>query len=116
MGQYKVAYDEKAGSLNMNISGHFTEEDGINYMNDFVEMSSKYQTTETYLTLDCGLLFIYPCYVIEALHEVFKVYKDLGYKLVRFKVFKAQKEMARKFIELCNIVGLEHDVFEVDRY
>lgn len=116
MGRYSVNYDEKAGSINMYLSGFFNEEDGANYVKDFIDLSKKYQTSETYLILDCALLFIYPCDIIVTLLDVFKMYKAFNYKLVRFKIYKAQKEMMNKFNELCNRVGINYDTFYIDEY
>lgn len=114
MGRYEVSYDEKAGSINMYLSGFFSEEDANNYVNDFIALSKRYQTTDTYLILDSALLFIYPHDMIGALSDIFKMYKAFEYKLVRLKIFKAQKEMMNKFIEMCDRVGLKHDIFYID--
>lgn len=114
MGKYRVSYDDKASSIVMELSGYFTDDDAINFVHDFIHLSNKCKTDETNLILDSGLLFIYPCYIRDKLSEIFKLYKDLGYKLVRFKVFKAQKEMVRKVKELCIQYDLNYDIFIID--
>lgn len=58
MGKYRVTEDKKANSIIMELSGYFTDEDAINYVKNFVEISNRVKTEDTYLVLDCGLLYI----------------------------------------------------------
>lgn len=115
MGKYKVSFDDKASSIVMELSGHFSDDDARNFVHDFINLSNKYKTDDTNLILDSGLLFIYPCDIKDKLSNIFKLYKDLGYNLVRFKVFKAQKEMVRKVKELCVYYDLNYDIFITDK-
>ena len=59
MGKYRVTEDKKANSIIMELSGYFTDEDAINYVKNFVEISNRVKTEDTYLVLDCGSLYIY---------------------------------------------------------
>ena len=115
MGKYKVTFNEKAQSITMDLSGYFSDEDAISFVNDFIKMSKRVKTNDTYLILDCGRLFLYPCEVRNKLEVVFELYKQIGYKLVRMRLFKPQKELGRNFKELARIVGLSLDLTFTDR-
>lgn len=106
MGKYAVTYHSEAQNITMELSGFFTESDGARFVKDFLEMSSRINVSDTYLLLDCGKLHLYPRDVKSELKEIFKLYKATGYKLVRIKLFKPQKELARKVSELAEEVGL----------
>lgn len=114
MGKYKVTFNEKAQSITMDLSGNFSEEDAISFVNDFIKMSKQVKTNDTYLILDCGKLFLYPCEVKAKLEAVFALYKQSGYKLVRIRVFKPQKELGRKCKELAKLVNLKLELEFVD--
>lgn len=115
MGKYKVTFNEKAQSITMDLSGNFSEEDAISFVNDFIKMSKQVKTDETFLILDCGKLFLYPYEVRAKLEGVFGLYKQSGYRLVRMRLFKPQKELGRKFEELAKLVGLNLELIFVDR-
>lgn len=115
MGKYKVSFNEKAQSLTMDLSGHFSDEDAKGFVNDFIKLSKQVKTNDTYLILDCGKLFIYPCDVRDKLEAVFGLYKQSGYKLVRAKLFNPQKELGRKFEELAKRIGLSLELMFVDK-
>jgi hypothetical protein len=115
MGKYKVIFDQQAQSITMDLSGHFSDNDAIGFVNDFIKISKQVKTSDTYLTLDCGKLFLYPYEVRVKLKAVFELYKHSGYKLVRMRLFNPQKELARKFEELAKLVGLSLETIFVDR-
>jgi hypothetical protein len=114
MGKYKVTFNEKAQSITMDLSGNFTDDDAMSFVNDFIEMSKQVRTDDTYLILDCGKLFLYPCEVKVKLEAVFGLYKESGYRLVRMRLFKPQKELGRKFEELAKQLGLNLELMFVD--
>lgn len=106
MGKYAVTYYSEEQNITMELSGFFTDNDAVNFVRDFLKMSSKVNVKDTYLVLECGRLQLYPYDVKVALKDIFIMYKDIGYKLVRIKLFKPQKELARKVKELADEVGL----------
>lgn len=114
MGRYKVTHNEKAQSITMDLSGYFTDEDAMAFVNDFIKMSKRVKTNDTYLILDCGKLFLYPCDVKVKLEPVFQLYKQTGYKLIRMRLFNPQKELGRKFKELAKMVGLNLELTFID--
>lgn len=114
MGKYKVTFNEKAQSITMDLSGNFSDEDAISFVNDFMKISNRVKTNDTYLILDCGKLFLYPYEVRAKLEAVFGLYKQSGYRLVRMRLFQPQKELGRKFKELAKLVGLSLDLMFVD--
>lgn len=115
MGKYKVSFNERAQSITMDLSGHFSDEEAMSFVTDFMKMSSQVKTTDTYLILDCGKLFLYPYEVRAKLEAVFGLYKQSGYKLVRIILFKPQKELGRKLEELAKLVSLNLELIFVDR-
>lgn len=115
MGKYKVSFNEKSQSITMDLSGYFSDDDAIAFVNDFIKMSKQVKTNDTYLILDCGRLFLYPCEVKVKLKAIFELYKQSGYKLVRMRLFNPQKELGTKFEELARIVGLSLETLFVDR-
>lgn len=116
MGKYRVTEDKKANSIIMELSGYFTDEDAINYVKNFVEISNRVKTEDTYLVLDCGLLYIYiyPIDMIPRLKDIFMLYRQMGYKKIIFKLYKAQKEMALKACILSEMFGMEYGINIVD--
>ena len=106
MGKYAVTYNSEAHNITMELSGYFTDNDAARFVDDFLKMSRSINVHDTYLILDCGKLHLYPRDVKIALKDIFKLYKETGYKLVRMKLFKPQKELARKLYELAEDVGL----------
>lgn len=115
MGKYKVTFNEKSQSITMDLSGHFSESDAMSFVNDFIKLSQQVKTNDTYLILDCGKLFLYPCNVKAELEPVFGLYKQSGYKLVRMRLFKPQKVLGEKFEELAKLVGLNLELMFVDK-
>ena len=114
MVKYAVSINEKMKSINMVLSGFFTDNDANNFVRDFIELSNKVKTEDAYLVFDCGKLFLYPCEAKLKLRNIFKLYKDIGYKLVRMKLYKPQKELARKFKELGEEIGLNLDTMFIE--
>lgn len=114
MGKYVVSMDENLNSIKIELSGFFTDNDANNFVTDFVELSNKVKTENTYLTFDCGKLFLYPCDAKYKLRDVFKLYKNIGYKLIRMKLYKPQKELARKFTELAEEIGLNLETMFIE--
>lgn len=115
MGKYKVNFSEKSQSITMDLSGHFSDYDAMSFVNDFIKLSKKVKTNDTYLILDCGKLFLYPFEVRAKLEAVFELYKQVGYKMVRMRLFKPQKALGMKFKELAKLVGLNLELEFVDR-
>ncbi|MFW2490405.1 hypothetical protein D2A34_19585 [Clostridium chromiireducens] len=115
MGKYKVSFNEKSQSITMDLSGYFSDNDAIAFVNDFIKISTKVKTADTYLILDSGKLLLYPCEAKVKLKAVFELYKQSGYKLVRIKLFKPQKELARKLEELAKLVGLNLEILFIDK-
>jgi hypothetical protein len=115
MGKYKVSFNEKTQSIIMDLSGDFSDEDAISFVNDFIKMSKQVKTSDTYLILDCGKLFLYPCDVKIKLEAVFGLYKQTGYKLIKMRLFKPQKELGRKLKELAKLVNLKLELEFVDK-
>lgn len=114
MGKYKIAFNKKTSSIMMDLSGYFSDEDFISFTSDFIKISKRIKTNHAYLNLDCGKLLLYPCDVRAKLQALFVLYKQNGYRIVRIKLFKPQKELGRKFQELAKLVGLKLELIFVD--
>lgn len=123
MGKYVCNFEERTNCIKMVLSGFFTGTDAENYVRDLVKETYrvknfvKSKTTgcasDIYLELDSILLGFYPCDVKAKLKGVFELYKHLGYKLIRLKLNRPQKELARKFGLLCEEIGLNWEVMFV---
>lgn len=115
MGKYKVTFNKKTQSITMDLSGYFSDEDAIAFVNDFIKISMQVKTSDTYLVIDCGKLYLYPYEVRAKLEAVFELYKQSGYKLIRMVLFKPQKELGRKVQQLAKIVGLSLELVFVEK-
>ena len=41
MGKYKVSFNDKTQSITMDLSGHFSDNDAMSFVNDFMKISKQ---------------------------------------------------------------------------
>ena len=106
MGYWKIDADNEKQLLNIELVGEIPYEQALKFLPDFFKAQEKIEPKECKIVFDLGRYKLYPSQVEEILKIFFEIYRDKEYKVVVMKIFRPQKELARKMRLLSEKVGL----------
>lgn len=110
--KFKFNHNMADKKIEVIVQGLFNAHDGMNYVNEYSRIVKRIDASDYDLNFDCTKLSVTAANVVEMLEDCFKMYKEDGFKMVRFRIpEKNSATLKMQFNRLARSVGLNNYEF-----
>lgn len=106
---FSIETDVANRKMNMMVSGTFTAQDYTDFVKDYADKTSKINTTEYILEVDCRSMDLLGTGEVEKLTGSFTRYKESGFSKVIFIVSKEQSIIKMQLGRVARNAGLHNN-------